>query len=79
MADRTAILEAALRSARCWMDHWEADRQCNLAPTESSLRNASAEISRVLTGGELSATGRAFLATPAESVPPLSRYALAAE
>jgi len=73
MTDRVAILEAALRSARCWMDHWEADRQCNLAPTEVSLRNARAEIGQVLTGGELSAAGRMFLA------PPLSRYALAAE
>ena len=79
MTDRTIVLEATLREMRVWIKHWKADRQCNLTPSEGSLHEAMETIDRVLAGGEPSRIGRAFLATPAELVEPLSRYALAAE
>jgi len=79
MAYRAAVLEATLCEMRVWIEHWEADRRCQLAPTERSLRDAMEIIDRVLAGGEPSRIGRMFLATPAEPAQPLSRYALAAE
>ncbi len=79
MADRTSVLEATLREMRAWIKHWDADRQCNLTPTERSLHEATETIDRVLAGGEPSRIGRMYLALAAEPVPPLSRYALAAE
>ncbi len=79
MTDRTAVLEATLCEMRVWIKHWEADRRCQLTPTEGSLHDAMETIDRVLAGGEPSQIGRIFLATPAEADPPLSRYALAAE
>ena len=79
MTDRTTILEATLREMRVWIKHWEADRQCNLAPSKGSLDEAMETIDRVLAGGRPGKIGRMFLAAPAEPVQPLSRYALAAE
>ena len=62
MGDRTAVLEATLHEMRVLIKHWEADRQCNLTPTERSLHDATETIDRVLAGGEPSVVGLCFLA-----------------
>lgn len=36
-------------SLKAWIEHWQADRACNLLPTESSLTNAKAHADYALT------------------------------
>ncbi|TPJ70489.1 MULTISPECIES: hypothetical protein [unclassified Mesorhizobium] len=35
-------------SLKVWVEHWQADRLCNLVPTESSLILAKAQADRAL-------------------------------
>jgi len=38
------MITETLSSVLAWIEHWERDRECNLAPTAGSLASAKAEI-----------------------------------
>ncbi len=42
------IIREDLVTIKNWVDHWEADRQCNLPCTKESLIHAGARISHAL-------------------------------
>jgi hypothetical protein len=43
------LMSDHLTSLKVWIDHWQADRLCNLIPTESSLTLAKSHAECALT------------------------------